>query len=476
MSYSKVVIIGGGFGGLNCALKLKRADANVYLFDRNNHHTFQPLLYQVATAALSPENVAVPIREILKSHKNTTVYLANIDKIDKENKLVVATGGEEFEYDYLVVATGARHSYFGHPEWEEFAPGLKSLTDALHIREKILLAFEIAEQSDSIRAAEGFLRFIIVGGGPTGVELAGAIAEISRKTLFENFRRIKPENAQIYLVESQSAILRTFSPELIQKSYEYLEEMGVKVILGEQVTNITNEGIFIGEKFFPAFSIIWAAGNEASPLLKTLDVPLDRMKRVIVGPDLSIPGHPDIFVIGDSANAQDKNGNPLPGIASVALQQGQYVADVIKKKVPLEKRRPFCYYDKGSMATIGRGRAVASIHKFNFSGFFAWLAWCLIHIMYLISFRNRIIVMIQWCFSYFSSTRDARLVFHSIDGEKGSILHKVGDHYEDAKGAYQFFFNTGEGSVNWRRKKRKEEEEMVKRAFDHTLSKEESKS
>lgn len=447
MGYSKVVIVGAGFGGLNCALNLKKSRSDVFIFDRNNHHTFQPLLYQVATAALSPENIAVPIREVLKSHTNTAVKLANVESIDKKRRCVICTGGLTFEYDYLVVATGARHSYFGHPEWEQFAPGLKTLPDALRIREKLLLAFEIAEQADSLHLAETFLRFVIVGGGPTGVELAGAIAEISRKTLFQNFRRIKPENAQIYLIEGQDEILRSFSPKLVSKVHDYLKKMGVKVISRALVTDITQEGIVINGKLLSAFSIIWAAGNEASPLLKSLDTPLDRMQRVIVGPDLSIPDHPEIFVIGDSAHSLDENGIPLPGIASVAIQQGRYVANLIIKDIPLEKRKPFCYFDKGSMATIGKGKAIASIGRWNFAGFSAWLAWSLIHIRYLISFRNRILVMIQWMFYYLSASRNARLIFPSIEGEKESIFHKVEDHYEDRESVYHFFFDTNDANA-----------------------------
>jgi NADH:quinone reductase (non-electrogenic) len=446
MSYSKVIIVGAGFGGINCALNLKKADANIYIMDRNNHHTFQPLLYQVATAALSPGNIAVPIREVLKNHKNTTVYLTNIEDINKEKQVVIASSGEEFEYDYLVIATGAGHSYFGNPEWEKFAPGLKSLPDAIRIRERLLLSFEIAERIDSIHEAERFLRFVIVGGGPTGVELAGAVAEIAHKTLFDNFRRIKPENAQIYLIESQPEILKTFHPRLGKKAHEYLEEMGVKVIPGTRVTDIKEEGIYIGDKFFPSFSIIWAAGVQASPLMKTLDTPLDRANRAIVGPDLTIPDHPEVFIIGDSSHAEDEKGSPLPGIASVAVQQGQYVANIIKKRIAPEERKPFRYFDKGSMATIGRAKAVASIHKFDFSGIFAWMAWSFIHVLYLISFRNRLLVMLQWFFSYLTSSRNARLILRSLYGREDSMFHKVGNHFEGMGGTYHFFFDQDDPS------------------------------
>ncbi|MEC7840531.1 MAG: NAD(P)/FAD-dependent oxidoreductase [Chlamydiota bacterium] len=439
---NKVVIIGGGFGGLNCAKRLKDANADVIVMDRNNHHTFQPLLYQVATAALSPANIAVPIREILRKHDNTTVFLCSVESIDKENHTITASNGQVFDFDYLVVATGARHSYFGNPEWEMFAPGLKTLPDAIRIREKILLSFEIAERCNSIEMAEKFLRFVIVGGGPTGVELAGAVAEISHKTLFRNFRRIHPENAQIYLIESQPEVLKTFDPRLGKTAHAYLESMGVKVITGTRVSNITQEGVWIGDEFFPSFSIIWAAGNHASELIETLNTPMDRAMRAIVGPDLSIPGHPEIFVIGDSAHAADEDENPLPGIASVAMQQGQYVAKIIANQTPLKERKPFLYFDKGSMATIGQSKAVATIHNFHFTGLFAWLAWSFIHVLYLISFRNRLLVMTQWFFSYLTGSRQVRIILKSVFGREDAIFHKVDDHYESEKGEYHFRFDS----------------------------------
>lgn len=459
MNYTKVVIVGAGFGGINCAKKLKHAKADVTVVDRNNHHTFQPLLYQVATAALSPGNIAVPIREVLRNNANTTVFLANVEKIDKEKKQVYISSGEPIHYDYLVMATGARHSYFGNPEWEKFAPGLKELPDALRIRERILLSFEIAERADSLKAAEKFLRFVIVGGGPTGVELAGAVAEISHKSLFKNFRRIKPEDAQIYLIESQPEVLKTFHPKLGKTAHKYLEDMGVNVITGTRVTEITEKGIWIQDKFFPAFSIIWAAGNHAPPILQTLDTPLDRANRAIVGHDLSLPDHPEVFVIGDSSHAEDENGNPLPGIASVAIQQGKYVAEIIKNKTPPEERKPFQYFDKGSMATIGKAKAVASMHKFNFSGFFAWLAWCLVHVLYLISFRNRVLVMIQWLSSYLTGSRQIRLILRSVFGEENSIFRKVGDHFETERGSYHFFYRKNKQGVT-REGKHEDEWEM----------------
>lgn len=455
MAKKKVIIIGGGFGGLNCTKNLKKADVDILLLDRNNHHTFQPLLYQVATAAVSPSDIAIPIREILRKQENVTVYLCNIGRIDVEKNCVEASNGELFNYDYLVVATGARHSYFGHPEWEEYAPGIKTLTDAVAIREKILLSFELAERTHSHEIAEQFLRFVIVGGGPTGVELAGSVAEIAHKTLFRNFRNIRPENAKIYLIESQPELLKTFHPKLGKIAHKYLEEMGVEVITGTRVTKISEEGIWVGEDFFPSFSIIWAAGNEASPLLATLNCPLDNAKRAIVGTDLSIPNHPNVFVIGDSAHAEDESGNTYPGIASVAIQQGQYVAKIIKNEIPLEKRKPFKYFDKGSMATIGTSKAVATIHKINFSGFFAWLAWCFVHILYLVSFKNRLIVVIQWFFLYIFGSRQVRIILRSVFGKENSLFKKVGDHFESSSGAYRFKFDDKDIKI-WNPKKNPE--------------------
>lgn len=443
MVKTKVIIIGGGFGGLNCAKQLSDKDFDVSLMDRNNHHTFQPLLYQVATAALTPSNIAVPIREIMRNHENTTVYLCNVDKIDKEKRHVIASNGEVFEYDYLVVATGARHSYFGNDEWEKYAPGLKSIPDAQRIRERILLSFEIAERAKDMETAKKFLRFVIVGGGPTGVELAGAVAEIAHTGLFKNFRRIKPELAQIFIVEHQPEILKTFDPTLGHVAHKYLEDMGVTVITGKRVTKISEEGIWIEDDFIPSFSIIWAAGNQASPLLETLNTPLDRAKRAIVGPDLAIPEHPEIFVIGDSAHAQDAEGNPLPGIASVAIQQGQYVAKLIKNKTPSGERKPFRYFDKGSMATIGKAKAIASIHKFHFAGFFAWLAWCFVHLLYLVSFRNRIQVMFQWFLLFLTGGRQVRLILRPVFGKEDSIFKKEGDDFVTAEGAYHFKYAQG---------------------------------
>jgi len=420
VAHTKVVILGGGFGGLNAAKTLGDTKLDVWIVDKTNHHLFQPLLYQVASANLSPGDIAVPIRDILSAHGNVTVWMGSVETIDKESKMIHLKNGDNISYDYLIVALGATHSYFGKDEWEQFAPGLKTLADALKIREKILLSFEKAERADSILDQERYLNFVIVGGGPTGVEMAGAIAEIAYQTMLKNFRRIDVKKTKIYLVESCPTVLYHGYPEkLCLKAQSYLEHYGVTVFTGTRVVNITKEGAFLQDKKepIPAENIVWAAGNQASPVLKTLDVPLDKQGRVIVGPDLSIPNHPEVFVIGDAACAMDKTGKPLPGLAPVAVQQGRYVAHIIRKQLELSKRPPFQYLDKGTMATIGKTKAVGIFGKLQFSGFIAWLGWCFIHILYLIGFRNRLTVLTHWLFSYFSNQRGARLINRSIDDE-----------------------------------------------------------
>jgi NADH:ubiquinone reductase (H+-translocating) len=421
MKQPKVIIVGGGFGGLNAAITLKKAPVEVLMIDKANHHLFQPLLYQVATAALSPGNIATPLREILAKQKNATVLLADISSINKENKEVVAANGDTFSYDYLILAPGARHSYFGRAEWETLAPGLKTLSDAVTIREKILLSYERAERCTDPAEAEKFMRFVVVGGGPTGVEMAGAIAEMAHHTLVGNFRNIKPETSKIYLVEGMDHVLPSFPKSLSEKALKDLEILGVDVLLNTLVTQITDEGVFMGDKFIETPNVIWAAGNEVSSLLKTLDVPLDKCHRVIVNPDLSIPGHPEIFVIGDAAFCCDKEGKPLPGIAPVAIQQGRYVAKLIKN-LPEQNRKPFVYFNKGLMATIGKNKAIATVGKLKMSGHLAWMAWCFIHILYLITFSNRVLVMIQWFFLYISNQRRIRLITSSVE-EKDSPIH-----------------------------------------------------
>lgn len=415
MSYAKVVIIGGGFGGLHVARALKKTKHDILLLDKKNHHLFQPLLYQVASAALSPADIATPLREILRDQSNTTVMMGDVVSIDKNSKQILLKSGYFVPYDYLVVAVGARHSYFGHNEWEPHAPGLKTITDALRIREKILMSFEKAERLDSAIEAKKYLNFVIIGGGPTGVEMAGAVAEIAHKTMFKNFRRINPSKSQIYLIEGSPRLLPPYPESLSYRAQRDLEKMGVKVMTSKVVTKITTEGVYIGEEFIEAKNVIWAAGNEASPLLKTLNVPLDRQGRVIVNQDLTIPDHPEIFVIGDAASATGKQGKPLPGIAPVAIQQGRYVAKIIAEELPQNMRKPFKYFDKGSLATIGKNKAVCVFGKLKFGGFFAWLVWCFIHVAYLVAYRSRIGVLIDWAFHYLTGMRGARLIQHSIE-------------------------------------------------------------
>ena len=412
---TQVLIIGGGFGGINAAKALKWAPVDILILDRTNHHVFQPLLYQVATAALSVGNIASPIREILRNQKNVTVLMENVEKIEVDKQQVIVSEGKIFSYDYLIVAPGARHSYFGHEEWEAYAPGLKTVADAVRIRERMLTAFEKAERCDDPEEAAKYMRFVVVGGGPTGVEMAGSLAEFAYRTLFKNFRRIDPKNAEIYLIEGTKQLLPYYPENLSEIAKKDLEKLGVTVELNTLVTDINSEGIYTGKRFIPTTEVIWAAGNQASPLLKTLGAPLDRQGRVIVSPDLTIPNHPNVFVIGDAAYCLNKQGEPLPGIAPVAIQAGRYVAKIIKDKIPPEKRAPFVYFDKGTIATIGRGKAVGMVRHFQFSGFIAWLVWCFIHIFYLVSFRYRLLVLTQWLFLYSLNRRQVRVITKPID-------------------------------------------------------------
>ncbi|MCE2983145.1 MAG: NAD(P)/FAD-dependent oxidoreductase [Parachlamydia sp.] len=404
----RVIIIGGGFGGLNAAKALKGADVEVLLLDRTNHHVFQPLLYQVATAALSVANIAGPIREILKRQKNATVLLAEVEKIDLEQQSIKITSGEVYNYDDLILAPGARHSYFGHDHWEAYAPGLKTIADALRIRDKILMAYEKAERADDPDEAQKEMRFVIIGGGPTGVELAGSLAEFAHHTLINNFRNILPKNTTITLLEGGPQLLPGFDPKLAKEAQNDLEQLGVDIYLNTFATQVEPNGVYAQERFFEASTILWAAGNQASPLLKHLDIPLDQQGRALVNPDLTIPGHPNVFIIGDAACCTGKKGAPLPAIAPVAIQQGKYVARLIKN--PSKRRKAFFYFDKGMMAAIGRGEAVVMLRRLKFGGFFAWFVWCFVHIFYLISFRYKLLVMIQWIFLYLFSRRQGRVI------------------------------------------------------------------
>ncbi len=417
MTKPKVVIVGGGFGGINIAEKLKHANFDIVLIDKKNHHLFQPLLYQVATAALSPADIAVPLREIVRNHKNTQVIMGEVVDIDKGQRQITLGNGDVLSYDYLVLAVGASHSYFGKDEWAPLAPGLKTLTDALQIREKILISFEKAERMENSEEAAKYLNFVIIGAGPTGVEMAGAIAEIAHNTMFKNFRRIKPEKSKIYLIEGTARVLPPYPAELSYRAKSDLEKLGVKIITKTLVTKVTENGVYIGEDFIGAKNIIWAAGNQAAPILKKLEVQLDRQGRAVVNPDLSLPDFPEIFVIGDAAATKGKKGEFLPAVASVAIQQGRYLGNLLKKQLPKEKRSPFKYFDKGVMATIGKAKAVAYIGKIRLTGFIAWIAWLAIHVGYLIGFRNRFSVMLQWFFHYFTGIRGARIIHRSIDEE-----------------------------------------------------------
>ncbi len=417
----RVVIIGAGFGGLEAAKHLGNKPVCVTVIDRTNYHLFQPLLYQVATAALSPADIAAPVRGILSKYENIEVLLAEAQTVDVEARLVRATD-REIAYDYLIVATGSRHSYFGHGEWEKLAPGLKSLEDAVEIRRRILMAFEFAEKTQDAAARAAAMNFVIIGGGPTGVEMAGAIAEIARETLAKDFRHIDPSAARVILVEGDKRVLSGFPEDLSASALEQLEELGVEVITGTHAEKLTEEGLEVAGKFIPCRVKIWAAGNTASFVGKTLGVPVDKAGRVVVQDDLTIPGHPEVQVIGDLANfTSAKDGKPLPGVSPVAIQQGRHAAHNILHMVEGAKPQRFYYWDKGNMATIGRNRAVADLNIVHFSGFPAWLAWLFIHVLYLVGFRNRIAVLLQWAWAYVTFNKGARLITRNFQAEQRPV-------------------------------------------------------
>jgi NADH dehydrogenase len=406
-----VVIVGGGFGGLYAAQRLRRAPVRVTLIDRRNHHLFQPLLYQVAMAGLSPGDIAYPIRAILRRQENTDVRLGRVTSLDLAAKTVALETGETISYDFAILAAGAAHSYFGHPEWESDAPGLKSLEDALEIRRRVLLAFECAEHENRPDERTSLMTFVIVGAGPTGVELAGALADIARTVLVRDFRTIDPRDARILLVEAGPRILPAFPESLSQKAKEQLERLGVNVRCGIPVTRVDSEGVVLGEERVSARTVLWAAGVAASPLGKTLGVTVDRAGRVPVAPDLSVPGHPHAFVIGDLASIVDpKTGKPVPGLAPAALQEGRHAADNVLRAIDGKTTVPFHYVDKGNLATIGKAAAVADFGSLRISGLVAWLLWIVVHILFLIGFRNRVIVIFEWAWAYFTSQRGARLI------------------------------------------------------------------
>jgi NADH:ubiquinone reductase (H+-translocating) len=413
----KVVILGGGFGGLSAAQALKNAPVQVTLVDRCNYHLFQPLLYQVATGSLSPANVAGPLRQVLREQKHTQVLLGEAVHIDAAKRRVILSDGA-LDYDTLIVATGATHQYFGHDEWEKFAPGLKNLDDATAMRGRILLAFEAAEREHDPEKLRAWMTFVIVGAGPTGAELAGALGEIAHDTLRHDFRAIDPSQTRIILVEGTDRALPTYPPKLSEAARKMLVRLGVTVRTGAMVTDIRADGVTIRvgdhDEIIPTRTVLWAAGVLASPLGVILSqeagARLDRARRVIVEPDMSIAAHPEIFVIGDLSNFSHQTGKPLPGVAQPAIQQGHYVAKLIRARLRGEKLPPFHYFDKGNLATIGRGAAVADLNGLRLSGWPAWLMWVFIHLVYIIQFQNRLLVMLQWAWLYITFDRSARLI------------------------------------------------------------------
>jgi NADH dehydrogenase len=405
----RVVIVGAGFGGLSAAKKLAKAPVDVTVIDQHNYHLFQPLLYQVATAALSPADIASPIRSVLARQANATVILAEVQGIDLERREVCAED-RRVPYDFLILATGARHAYFGHDDWAQYAPGLKRIDDATYIRRRILLAFEKAESETDPERRRWLLNFVVVGGGPTGVEMAGAIAELARKALKSDFRTIDPSSARVILVEAAPRLLTPFDPRLSEAARQSLVRLGVEVRLGAAVTDCNAEGIAIGVERIAAATIIWGAGVMASPAGAWLGAKTDRAGRVEVLPDLSIPGHAEVFVIGDAALAKARDGSALPGIAPVAKQQGAYIARLIVDRLRGRAATPFRYRDFGVLATIGRKHAVVQFGRVRLTGYFAWLLWCLAHIYFLIGFRNRLAVVLNWAWNYFTFQRGTRLI------------------------------------------------------------------
>lgn len=404
----RVVIIGGGFGGLRAAQALKSAPVKITLIDRRNHHLFQPLLYQVATAGLNPADIATPIRRILRDQENVEVLLAEAQSVDMAARRVTLDFGS-IDYDYLIVATGARHSYFGNEQWIPFAPGLKSIGDALEIRRRVLSAFEFAEREDDPEIRRAWLTFVIVGAGPTGVELSGALCEIAHHALARDFRHIDSKQAKIILLEGGPRVLPAYPPELSEKAREQMTKMGVDVRTDQRVTQIDGDGVGVGDVRIATRTVLWAAGVMASRLGRMLGAEHDRTGRVLVNPDLTVPGHPEIFAIGDVASLK-VDGKPVPGVAPAAMQEGKHAANSVLRAMAGQPLEPFRYHDKGSLATIGRSAAVADLGKFKLSGTIAWLAWLFVHLLFLIGFRNRLLVMIEWAWSFVSYDRGARLI------------------------------------------------------------------
>lgn len=426
-----VVIVGGGFAGLSAASLLARKGVAVTIVDKSNHHTFQPFLYQVATAGLSPGEIAAPIRTILKSYRNVSVVLGEVTGFDTANRRVLLPD-TTVSYDYLLIAAGASHSYFGHDEWATLAPGLKTIEDALEIRRRILLAFELAENQARKTGSHDPIHIAIVGGGPTGVELAGTLAEVTRRTLASDFRYLDPGKAQITLIEGESRVLPAYPPELSRWAQQKLEQLGVRVLLSARVTGVEAGRLRVGESYEPATVTIWAAGVAASPLGKLLGAPTRRNGSVPVAPDLSVPGLKNVFVAGDLAYfTAMPDGKPLPGLAPVAIQEGRAVARNILRDLRGEARQNFRYLDKGTMAVIGRAAAIADIRGLHVTGFFAWLLWLFVHILYLVGFRNRVLVLLEWAWSYFTYQRSARLIYGDLhlpgfsDGRESAAERRV---------------------------------------------------
>ncbi len=410
MARPRVVIIGGGFAGLTAARGLRKADVDVTLLDRTNHHLFQPLLYQVATAVLAPSDITAPIRWLLRKNTNTTVLMAEVDTIDVEKQIVHADFGRvAVPYDYLIVASGARHAYFGHPEWESVAPGLKSLDDALEVRHRFLSAFEEAEKAKP-EDRDSWLHFVVVGGGPTGVELAGILPDIAHHSMLDDFRNFDPRDTKITLIEGGSRLLTAFEPDLADRALKDLQSLGVDVRLNAIVTCVEEGAVYVGEERIPTRTVLWAAGNQASPLARSLGAPLDHAGRVLVNPDLSVPGAPHIFIAGDLAAVPYKKGQLVPAVAPAANQMGKHAAKQIRRVLAEQPTQPFKYFDKGNLATIGRYRAIAEIGKVKLRGQIAWWFWLVIHLMYLATFRNRIVVLIEWAYSYLTYQRGSRLL------------------------------------------------------------------
>jgi NADH dehydrogenase len=411
MQRPRVVIIGGGFGGLSAAKALKSANADVVVIDRTNHHLFQPLLYQVATASLSPGDISAPIRHVLRKQQNTSVLLAEVTDIDVDKRVVhIDLPDREIAYDYLIVASGSHHAYFGHDEWEPMAPGLKTVEDATELRRRFLLAFERAEKATDEAEREAYMTFVIVGGGPTGTELSGAFPTIARKALRPDFRNIDTEKTRVILLEGGPRILPTFPEDLAEKARQSLVHLGVEVRTNSIVTRIEPDAVYIGDEKISTRTAFWAAGNAASPLGKKLGAPVDKVGRVLVNPDLSIPGHQEVFVVGDLAFKMRENGRQVPGVCPAANQEGTWAAKNVRRLMGHLPTKPFHYFNKGDLAVIGRSHAIADFGRVRFSGRIAWLLWLFVHIMYLVGFRNRISVFIEWAYSFITYQRGVRLI------------------------------------------------------------------